>query len=599
MKASKKLQDTRIASLSTPVGKDTLVITRFDGTEGLSELFEYRVECLSDDENINFDQTLGLNSTLSIHSYELGDRYFDGIMTEAQWLGVRDTNYAYRVVMRPWLWLLGQVSDSRIFAEMTAPDIIAEVFNGHSFAEFSNRLTKSYRTLEYTVQFRETDLAFVSRLMEQEGISFYFKHEDGKHTLILSDSNSSYDTVAGSTRPFIPLSAAERRNEERIYNWIPERRFTSGKVVLNDYDYKKPPADMKAEKQASSSYANSKLEIYDYPGKYYETSDGRNYAEARLNAEQALDKRILCSGDAVHLYPGGLVTLEKHPNGAQNQEYLILRASHNFVSEAYRSGSPAGSDNAYQGNYEMLPSDRPFAVPQTTEKSRMFGPQTARVVGDGEIDVDEDGRIMIEFHWDRDDKKSRRCRVSQVWAGEQWGGIFIPRVGMEAVVNFLDGDPDRPIVVGTVYNADNQPPYGLPGDKTIAGWKSNSSEGGGGYNEFIMDDKKGQELVRFHAEKDLEGKVKNDETREVDHDRETTIGNDDTHHVGNVLAVDAGQKIILKVGMSKITMTTTKIKIEAMDIDIKATMNLTTKGMFATHKADAIMTIKGGMVLIN
>lgn len=597
--ASNNLQDTRIAKLSTPLGKDVLSTARFDGTEGVSELFEFRVEAVSKDENIDFDKALGLNATLSLKSYDFDKRYFDGIMTEAQWVGVRGTDYVYRVVLRPWLWLLGHQTDSRIFANKTAPDIISEVFSAHGFAKFSNRLTKSYRNLEYCVQFRESDLAFVSRLMEQEGMSYYFKHEDGQHTLILSDSNSSYDPIAGSTREFIPVSGTEQRDNERIYHWIPERRFTSGKMVLNEYDYKKPPANMKVEKQGSSSYANSKLEIYDYPGNYYETGDGNKYAEARLNAEQALDNRILSSGDAVHCYPGGLMTLEKHPNGSQNREYLILRSTHTFVSESYRSGSVMHADDTYQGNYELLPSDKPFAVPQTTVKPRIYGPQTARVVGDGEIDVDEDGRIMVEFHWDRDDQKSRRCRLAQVWAGKEWGGIFIPRVGMEAVVNFLDGDPDRPLVVGTLYNADNKPPYALPGDKTIAGWKSESSEGGGGYNEFIFDDKKGQELVRFHAEKDLEGKVKNNETREVDNNRDTTIGNNDTLDVGKVLDITAGQKIVMKVGMSKITMTTTKIKIEAMDIEIKATMNLTTKGMFATHKADAIMTIKGGMVLIN
>lgn len=597
--ASNNLQDTRIANLSTPLGKDVLATARFDGTEGMSELFEYRVEAVSKDENIDFDKALGLNATLSMKSYDFGKRYFDGIMTEAQWVGVRGTDYVYRVVLRPWLWLLGHQTDSRIFANMTAPDIISEVFSAHSFAKFTNRLTKSYRSLEYCVQFRESDLTFVSRLMEQEGISFYFKHRDGEHTLVLSDSNSSYDPIEGSTRDFIPVSGTEQRDNERIYHWIPERRFTSGKLVLNEYDYKKPPADMKVEKQGSSKYANSKLEIYDYPGNYYETGDGNNYAEARLNAEQALDNRILSSGDAVHCFPGGLMNLENHPNASQNREYLILRSTHTFVSESYRSGSVMHADDTYQGNYELLPSDKPFAVPQTTVKPRIYGPQTARVVGDGEIDVDEDGRIMVEFHWDRDDKKSRRCRLAQVWAGKEWGGIFIPRVGMEAVVNFLDGDPDRPLVVGTLYNADNKPPYSLPGDKTIAGWKSESTEGGGGYNEFIFDDKKGQELVRFHAEKDLEGKVKNDETREVDHDRDTTIGNNDTLDVSKVLDITAGQKIVMKVGMSKITMTTTKIKIEAMDIEIKATMNLTTKGMFATHKADAIMTIKGGMVLIN
>ncbi|MEM1046329.1 MAG: type VI secretion system tip protein TssI/VgrG [Pseudomonadota bacterium] len=596
---NQKLQDTRIAVLTTPLGKDKLAITRFDGTEGLSELFECRIEAVSDDENINFDKALGRNASVSFKTHDGSERHFDGILTEAQWLGVRNTEYVYRIVLRPWFWLLGHQSDSRIFANMTAPDIIAEVFGEHGFAKFRNNLSKSYRTLEYCVQFRESDLAFVCRLMEREGISYYFEHEKGQHTLVMADSSTSYQPIPGSTRPFIPLSAGERREEEHIYHWIPERRFTSGKVVLNDYDFKKPTSDMKVDKQGNGAYANANLEMYEYPGNYYETGDGQNYAEARLNAEQALDKRVLCSGDSIHCYPGGLMTLKDHPNGAQNREYLILRATHTFVSESYRSGAVMDADDTYQGNYELLPSDRDFAPLCTTEKPRIYGPQTARVVGDGEIDVDEDGRVLVEFHWDRDDKKSRRCRVAQVWAGKEWGGIFIPRVGMEAVINFLDGDPDRPFVSGTVYNEDNKPPYSLPGDKTIAGWKTESSEGGGGYNEFIFEDKAGSEKIRFHAEKDLEGTVKNDETREVGNDRDTEIGSNDTLDVGKVLDIEAGQKIRLKCGQSTITMTQTDITIKSMTIKVQASMDLTTKGLFATHKADAIMTIKGGMVFIN
>ena len=596
---SQKRQDTRIASLKTPLGTDKLVVTRFDGTEGLSELFEFRIEALSDEENIDFDSILGQNGTLSFHTHDLGKRHFCGRIVEAQWLGVRQTDYVYRIVMRPWFWLLGHKTDSRIFKEKTAPQIIAEVFGEHGFARFEDRTSKSYRTLEYCVQFRESDLAFVSRVMEEEGIGYYFEHQDDEHTLILSDSSTSYTTIPGGTRPFIPLSAGEKRVEEHIYHWIPERRFTSGKVTLNDYDYKKPTADMKADKTGDSSYANSDLELYEYPGNYYETSDGQKYAEARLDAEQALDEHIMCSGDSISSYPGGLFTLQDHPTRSQNREYLILRCAHTFVAETYRSGAVMDADDTYQGNYELLRSDKPFAPLITTERPRIFGPQTAKVVGNGEIDVDEDGRVLVEFHWDRDDNKSRRCRVAQSWAGAGWGSFFWPRVDMEVVVNFLDGDPDRPFVNGCLYNSDNQPPYSLPSDKTRAGWKTESSEGGGGYNELRFEDLAGQEEIWFHAQKDLNGKVLNDETREVDNNRETTIGVNDTHDIGQVLKVTAGNKIVLKVGMSTITMTQSKIEIKSMEIDIKASMQLKTTGLFADHTASAIMTIKGGLVKIN
>lgn len=613
-------QDTRIGELKTPLGKDTLVLARFDGVEGVSELFEYRIEALSETENIDFDQAIGKHCTLVMNTIDKRKRYFDGILTEVQWMGIRDGGYLYRLVLRPWLWVLSQRRNSLIFHDQTAPQIISAIFGEHGgLASFDQSgLTKSYPTLEYTVQYRESDLAFVCRLMEHHGISYMFEHTDGAHKLVLFDSVSSRDPIPGGKRSYYPLTGQHRRNEEHFYHWIPERRLTTGKTALKDYEFKTPSADLYVEETGDAKYEHGKLESYDYPGSYVKQKDGSAYVRARLEMERASDGRFLASGDCVSCTPGMLVDLAKHPTSSQNTSYIALRCTHSFLAEAYGSGASADSTETYQGNYEFLRADRPYAPPMVTEKPFVHGPQTAKVVGASgeEIDCDEHGRILVRFHWDRKNDQSMRCRVAQVWAGKNWGGIFIPRIGMEVVVEFLEGDPDRPLVVGCVYNGDNKPPFPLPGEKNIAGWKSNSTKGGGGYNELVFDDTKGEELVRVHAQKDLDTTVLNDERRAVHHDRTTSIGNDqsltvgsnetnsigndrttnvgknDVLDVGKTLTIKAGQKITLQVGSSEIVITGQSITVTSLHVGTKGTAT-------AKHEAGGLMTIEGGMVMIN
>ena len=638
-------QDKRAAELITPLGKDKIALTRFDGSEGLSELFEYRIEGLSADENINFDDAIGKNCTLKMNTLGGDVRHFDGILVEAQWLGVSLDAYAYRLVLRPWLWMLSQQSDSFIFSEKTAPEIISDIFGKHGFAKFSNKLSRTYPKMEYTVQYRESDMAFVCRLMEQHGISYYFEHSEGEHTLNLCDETSSYDNIPGGERDYIPVSGHYRREKEHFFHWMPERRFTTGKVTYKDYDFKEPSKDLKADKTGSNQYVNGELEHYDYPGKYVVKSVGSDYADVRLNQKLSQDGRFIAAGDCISCFPGCLMTLKDHPNGEQNTEYLAVRCIHTYLSEAFRTGAVADSDVSYQGNYEFVISSKPFAPALVTEKPFVQGPQTGKVVGEGEIDVDEHGRILVLFHWVRNSAKSRRCRLSQVWAGKNWGGIYIPRVGMEVIVEFLEGDPDQPIVIGTVYNGDNKPPYELPGKKNQAGVKSNSTTGGGGYNEFMFDDTKGKEYIRTQAEKDFNTLIKNDEARKVENDRMLTIDHDEIHYVGNSqyftighgdtfemeedgpeprvkskadptsrkgkiakndtlnvgekIYIEAGTEIKLVVGQSKITMTTTKIKIESVNVEIKASAEFKSSATMSKHSASGIMDIKGSLVKIN
>lgn len=599
-------QDKRIASLTTPLGKDKLVLTTFDGTEGLSELFEFCIDALSKDDNINFDQVLGRPCCVSMKLGEGPERYFDGIAVEAQAIGMQGDLYAYRLVLRPALWLLTRTNNCRIWHEKTALDIIKEVLNQRQ-VDFRAATTRNFPKLEYCVQYRETDFAFVSRLMEQHGIYYFFEHSADQHTLVLADARSSHQPLPGhATLRFATKSAGRLHfREQRLFGWTSERRFRTGKVQLRDYNFKQPNANMKGDANGTEKYTKAQMEFYDYPGKYETQGDGRDYAEIRLGAEQAVDHRRFAAGDAVSVFPGGLFTLEEYPVEADNQQYLVVRCVHRFSTELYRSGQSAAAigDQPYRGNYDVLPSDKTFRAPMVTPKPFVYGPQTAKVVArsgkDGEeIDVDDDGhgRIKVRFHWDRDDKRSCWVRVAQMWASSKWGGHFIPRIGMEVVVEFLEGDPDRPLVVGAVYNGDNKFPYSLPDNKTQSGIKSNSSKGGNGYNELMFEDAQKSEVIRLHAQKDLNSTILHAETREIGENfespsgspsRKTTLKNGDeeleissgnqkvhiaqkqTIDVDNDITITSMTTITLQVGSNNVVIDQSGVHINGMTIDLK------------------------------
>jgi type VI secretion system secreted protein VgrG len=542
------VQTGRSAELTTPLGKDVLVVTEFMATEGLNELFEYHIEALSEQQNIDFDPAIGQGCMIKMKTDDGKTRIFHGVMTEAEWRGQPDKElFLYRIVLRPWLWLFSHKADCRIFLDKSVKDIIQEVFSKAGFSDFEFRTTGSYDKIEYCVQYRETDLAFVCRMMEHWGIYYFFEPSDGKHTMVMADSHSSHKPFSDLSKvEFNPRAGAFQDENQVLTSWISERRFRTGKVRFNDYDYLSPRKDLEASKEANEKYTHSKLELYDYHYKYDDKGKGEDLAQHRLDAEQAIDHRRRGSGDAASLYPGGLVTLEKHPASQENKEYLVVHASHRFTEQAYRSsGQGIGTTQGYDGTYVFQPGDRPFRPLPLTPKPRIYGIHTAKVVGkkgedSEEISTDEYGRIWVKFHWDREPQKTCPIRVAQVWAGKKWGGIFTPRLGMEVVVDFLEGDPDRPLVTGCVYNDDNKPPYDLPDNKTMDGWKSDSSKGGGGYNEFVFDDKKASEKIRMHGEKDHEVVVKDTET--------VTIGEAFTGQNGS-----ASRNWTLKQGDDKLT----------------------------------------------
>jgi type VI secretion system secreted protein VgrG len=613
-------QDRRIAQLQTPLGKDVLVLVSFVATEGLSELFELNLEALSKEENINFDKAIGRSCTIKQFTHGDKIRYYDGILTATRRTGKSDDLFHYSLMLRPWFWLLGRKADCRIFLDKDVKEIISDVFRNAGFSDFEFRTTNDYQKIPYCVQYRETDLAFCSRMMEDWGIYYFFEHAENKHTLVIADSRSSHKAIADLPKvPFIQSIGVAPRAEQHVSSWASDRKLRTGKVHFNDYDYLQPKKNLKAPKESAEKYAHSNLEMYDYHHKYDEKDKGERHAQFRLEAEQALDHRRRIHGEAASIYPGGLVSVERHPTASENQEYLIVGARHMYSSQRYSSGS-GGEGVAYAGSYDVLPSTRPYRSLPKTPKPRIYGIQTARVVGkkgqEGEeISTDEHARIWVQFHWDREPQKSCPVRVAQAWAGKQWGAIFLPRVGMEVVVDFLEGDPDRPLVTGCVYNGDNKPPYDLPASKTMTGWKSDSSRHNGGYNEFVFDDKQGHEKIRMHAERDHEVTIKNAETRTIGEvftppkgspSRNTTIQNGDdqltiqmgdqtisiptgnqTTTVAMAISTTADISIILSVGPSTVSITPGAISL------VSPVINLTADGavniMGATVNVGAVL----------
>ncbi len=626
-------QASRIGQLHSPLGPETLVLSRFNGIEALNELFTFEVEALSTEANLAFDGLLGKHVTVQVETIAKGHppRFFDGLLAGASWTGLKEGAHGYRLTLKPWLWLLTLRKNQRIFHNKTAPEILQEIFADYGFtAEFT--LLGFYPTLEYTVQYGETDFDFVSRMMERFGITYGFLHSMGEHRLVLVDDNDTWQPVVGGFRDYYEMDDQNRRPVEHLTDWQADRKLTTSKVTMVDYDFKKPSADLGAEDTSSTAGHDLEvLESFEFPGLYLEKGEGKAVSKLRLAQKRAADNHHTCRGDAVSLGAGMTVKVANAPDSKiADQEYLCVRAQHSVDVGAYATGG--GHVGApYMGAYEFVEVRNPLVPELRTPQSRIRGPQTATVVGEGEIDCDEHGRILVKFHWDRDGAQSMRCRVAQIWAGKGWGGMTIPRVGMEVVVIFIDGDPDAPMVVGCVYNGNNKPPYELPGNKNLAGIKSASTPGSGGYNEIVFDDTDGKELFRQHAQYDMETKVLNDErrdvlknrttrivkndklevgddlttevgkkeSRQVGNDRSTQIAGKDTLQVGQTLEITAGTSIKLSVGTSSIEMDATGVTIKAASIAVKSMGDLTLTGTMSDLKAAGIVTIKGGMVMIN
>ncbi len=468
-----------------------------------------------------------------------GQRYFHGIAARCSQSSGTGQFAGYRVTLRPWLWLLSRTSDCRIFQNKTVPDIVKQVFRDLGFSDFEDALTRSYREWEYCVQYRETSFEFVSRLMEQEGIYYYFRHEQSRHVLVLSDAYGAHTTAPGyGSVPYYPLED-QMRERDHVYDWHLAREVQPGSLALNDYDFQRPSARLEVRSSISRSHSNAEHPLYDYPGEYVQTGDGEQYARNRIEAIQTQYERVQLRTNARGLGAGHLFKMTGYPRADQNREYLIIGARYAVSQEAYESGSTGGTLQ-FNSSLECIEARQPFRPMPTTIKPIVQGPQTAMVVGPKgeEIWTDQYGRVKVHFYWDRHDQSNENSscwiRVSQSWAGKNWGHIQIPRIGQEVIVSFLEGDPDRPIITGRVYNAEQTVPYDLPANATQSGIKSRSSKGGtpANFNEIRMEDKKGAEQLYIHAERNQDIVVENDETHSVGHNRTKSIGNDEVALIG-------------------------------------------------------------------
>jgi type VI secretion system secreted protein VgrG len=523
----------------TPLGDDVLLFHGMSAREEMSRPFEYQLDLLSDKETVAFDEILGKNVTIKFQLTDDSTRYFNGYVTRIAQGGTYGRYHRYLATVRPWLWFLTRTTDCRIFQDMKVPDIIKQVFADHGAADFKLELTGTYRKWTYCVQYRETDFNFVSRLMEQEGIGYYFRHSDGKNTLVLTDSTSKHTPAAGcEALSYIQPFEQVKPDTEHVHAWDFGREIQPGMYVHDDYDFERPSVELKTNKPLPRTYSPSDYEIYDYPGLYIQRPDGQQYAAIRVDELGTQYETARAATNARNLSVGALLTLQDHPRADQNREYLIVSAGFDLTFENYESLPDAGGTR-YRCAFTAMPSAQQFRPKRITPKPFVQGPQTAVVVGPAgeEIYTDKYGRVKVQFHWDRrgrkDENSSCWIRVSHPWAGKNWGAIATPRIGQEVIVDFLEGDPDQPIITGRVYNAEQMPPYDLPANKTQTGIKSRSSKGGSpaNFNEIRLEDLKGSEQLFIHAEKNQDIEVENDETHWVGHDRKKTIDHDETNHI--------------------------------------------------------------------
>jgi type VI secretion system secreted protein VgrG len=556
--AATATQAQRLMALAVEgLGPDDLLLSELKGQESISALFSFTLQCVSEvPAKIKLDDMLNKKASIRVRLNDGSDRYIHGIVFRASCDGRevggdnRFTNYTVEVV--PWLWLLTRTVDCRIFQNKSVPDIIQQIFKDLGLTDFKLELMGSFEPRDYCVQYRESDFHFVSRLMEEEGIFYYFEHAKDKHTLVLVNANSSCKPCPKAEKVRFEPEKGMGEWEDRIYQWSERSEWRSGKFTYRDHHFEMPDKTMNYSAPTSKAIGgNDKFDLYDYPGRYamqFHNKEGtaakseqlgEKYVKLRIQEEEAQHKGAKGESNCRAFFPGAKFKFEGAP-GFTAGEYVLTSVQHwcrvqtNFVS-----GDEGGE--TYSNAFTCVPLAVPFRPQRTSPKPIVHGSQTAVVVGlkGEEIDTDKYGRVKVQFPWDREGKNDQdsSCwvRVGTPLAGKNWGMIHIPRIGQEVIVDFLEGDPDQPIIIGSVYNADQMPPYELPANKTQSGIVSRSTLKGSpeNFNEICFEDKKGSELIYIRAEKDQTIAVENDESHWVGHDRLKTIDNDETTLVHN------------------------------------------------------------------
>jgi type VI secretion system secreted protein VgrG len=645
-------ENDRPMRLTTPLGPNKLFPLEMHGREAISELFSYQIEAVWTEESpLDFKSLLGFNVTLEI-DLPAGKRYFNGIVQSIT-QGVHDperfiTHYFLEIV--PEMWVLTRNVQSRIFQQESVPDIVQAVWSKLGLTStLKKNLIGTHSAREYCVQFQESDFNFVSRLMESEGIFYFFQHENGKHTCVMADGNTAFQPLPGGSTVQFDEAEGGIREVSKIHEWRKVQEIRSGKYSLEDWNFETPSTDLLVDQTTIVKVqGNDKLELYQYPGGYMQKGDGETLAKLRMQDEEA--PGTIVRGQSLHggFCPAYKFTLDEYFSDS-GKEWVLTAVDH--AARQPLILAPGAQPFEYSNGFTCIASSTPFRPPRVTPPPRVKGLQSAMVVGPSgeEIYTDQYSRVKVQFHWDRegknDEKSSCWMRVATFWAGKQWGAIHIPRIGQEVVVDFVDGDVDRPLIVGSVYNANTMPPYTLPANMTQSGIKSRSSKGGSAsnYNEIRFEDKMGSELLSTHAEKDQLVEVENDETVTIGHDRTETVSNDETITVkgkrtetvtGNeTITVDQGnrsltlntgndttelkmgnqtinvdlgkiaetamQSITLTVGQSSIKIDQMGVTIQGMMIKIQGQIQVDVEGLMTQIKGTAMLQEQGGIVMIN
>jgi type VI secretion system secreted protein VgrG len=521
-------QDTRPIRVTTTLGANALLLTRFAGYEGVSTPFSFQLDMVSENAAIDANAMLRTPVTVTLDLHDGQKRHFHGLINRFTQLGTEASALTgYRAEIVPWFWFLTLARDCRIFQKKNVIEIIETIFKDNGYQDFEVKAS-GLKKRDFCVQYRETNFNFISRLMEEEGLFYFFKHSDSKHTLVIADNKGA---VTPGLISIARIGSAAKPTEDMIESVERDHSVYVGKVTLSEYDWQQPSLTLRTE-----ATGTGKEEVHDYwPQLYTTPEDGHRYARLRLEAEEATQQTIRGHGHCRFLQGGYQFTLEGHYRGDFNKPYTLLEVHHTADVGDYRSDT--GTFH-YYNEFVAIPHALPPRPRLRTLKPYIRGTQTALVVGAAgeEIYVDKHGRIKVQFYWDREGKKDENSscwvRVASPWAGKGWGNVTIPRIGNEVVVEFLDGDPDRPLIIGSVYNAEQAPPFTLPGAGIQMGMKSRSSKGGGGYNEITVTDTKGKELITIHGQYDMETTIEHDERIEVKNNQTITIGVDRTESVG-------------------------------------------------------------------
>ncbi len=608
-----------------------------DAVEELGRPFCYTIHLASDASRGDLTPLLGSNCTIAFSLPDGSKRYVTGIIGRAVFDGVVDANFRYRLELRPWIWLLSQTRNCQIFQQKSVWEIITGVFRDAGFTNFEDKRQNQSgdQVLDYCVQYDETSLDFVSRLMEKYGLYYYFTHTSSQQTLVMADDPNSHTALSGPL-PYHVQSKGQDDAVPHVWAWAADQELVPGAVTYRDYNFTTPSADLTAKALQPSSTTYGKMEVYSYPGPYETAADGQKLATVRMQTLSSKSQVVRGTTNARNLAVGNKFTLTGGDDASQNREYLVISTT--FKLNAAQGAGVAGGRrlDSYSCNFTAIPGTTVFRTLPRTPWPVMRGPQTAKVVGASgdEITTDQYGRVKVSFFWDRNSPQNENSscwiRVAQSWAGVSWGSIFIPRIGQEVVVDFLDGNPDRPIITGGVYNATTTVPYTLPDNKTRSTVKTDSSPGGSGFNELRFEDKAGSEEVFFQAQKDYSKVVLNNETVKITQDTTTTVsqgnrsitvsqGNDSltvsqgnhsiTISTGNdsltvtqgnhsitvsqgSSTITAAQSITLQVGGNSVVINTQGVTINGTQIGLTASAQLQANG-------GAQMTLQAGMISIN